>query len=99
MIGQWLSQHKPDESVDLSSGLRENWATKKWQNAIKKVQAAQRLAKGGALRKERQAGSGYMTTSGDTTTDEEFVSGDEREEAPSMLSADTIVKGTKDIHM
>ena len=91
-IVQWLSDHVPDKHTDLSEGLRENWnATKKWKDAIAKVQAAQRLAKGGKVRHERVVNSRCTSpVSTPEDSDAEFVEASEPE------STDTLVEGLTD---
>ena len=96
VIVQWLSDHEPDRNTDLSQGLRENWnATQKWKEAIKKVQAAQRLALGGKVRHERVLNSrctSPVSTPDETpdASDSEFVDARETDRQ------DTVVAGITD---
>lgn len=50
----WLSGHSPSEEHDLSTGLRENWnSRRRWKSTVSGVIAASRLAKAGAAARER----------------------------------------------
>lgn len=66
----WLTSHQPDTSVDLSTGLRENWnSRKKWQSAMRKVVAANRFNQAGVTRSRRN-------TDASTRTDQTFPDSD-----------------------
>ncbi|KAK4698858.1 hypothetical protein P7C70_g7411, partial [Phenoliferia sp. Uapishka_3] len=52
---KWLTDHNPSVEHDLSSGLRENWNSKRrWKATVNSLIATSRLAKAGAAARERR---------------------------------------------
>ena len=71
LTAQWLTQHQPDSSVDLSTGLRENWNPRqRWRAAIAAVAATNRFRKSATVPIAAAAESSDTDDDGYGTADE-----------------------------
>ncbi|KAK4053569.1 Calmodulin-dependent protein kinase cmk2 [Microbotryomycetes sp. JL201] len=72
---KWLTDHEPSTEHDLSTGIRENWdSRKRWKSTINSLIATQRLAKAASVREHadgdetpelRSSSESFRTADGD----------------------------------